>query len=129
MKQKEFEKKPGDTEFRQSLDKRYDAFMASIIKPIKGKLKIYDQFKILTWNYDLQFEIAYSRYESQSIPSCQKRIQSYPLILPEGNEKFDINKFGIIHLNGIAYARGSDSTGFKDFLGSFFNDDQEVWDT
>lgn len=126
LKQKENEKNIGELEFRQPLDKRYDAFLASLLKPIKGKIEPYEQFKILTWNYDLQFEIAYSRYLGQNIPYCQKQLQSYPSILSDGDQNIDLNKFSIVHLNGVAYARGNSSTGHKDFLGSFFNDDQFV---
>lgn len=113
---------PGTPEFKQPIDKRYDAFIASLLEPVRGKLKLYNQFKILTWNYDLQFEIAYSRYNNnQLIPNCQGFIQSCPTLLPVGNEKFSLDKFSVLHLNGIAYARPNSTYGSKELLGSFYD--------
>jgi hypothetical protein len=107
---------------KQLIDKRYDAFIAALLRPFKGKLQFYNQFKILTWNYDSQFEIAYSRYNTDMfIPRCQRFIQSWPALLPDGSENFTIDKFSIIHLNGIAYAKTDSSRGNKDLLGSFFD--------
>lgn len=40
-------------------DSRYDTFLANILTP---KLEIPDRIKILTWNYDSQFEIAFNEY-------------------------------------------------------------------
>ena len=43
-------------------DSRYDTFLANILTP---NLEIPDRIKILTWNYDSQFEIAFNEYKSQ----------------------------------------------------------------
>lgn len=40
-------------------DGRYDTFLASVLD---AKLNIDDRIKILTWNYDSQFELAYKEY-------------------------------------------------------------------
>ncbi|MBL7740649.1 MAG: hypothetical protein JNK14_15635 [Chitinophagaceae bacterium] len=126
LKQKHDENSKETPESRQSIDKRYDAFIASLLEPKRGNLKLYNNFKILTWNYDLQFEIAYSRYRKQNIPYCQTLIQSYPTIVSDGVNKFDIDKFGIVHLNGIAYGRGNIATGSLDLVGDFFSDGSYV---
>ncbi len=43
-------------------DSRYDTFLANILTP---NLEIPERMKILTWNYDSQFEIAFNEYKSQ----------------------------------------------------------------
>ena len=43
-------------------DSRYDTFLANILTP---NLEIPDRIKILTWNYDSQFEIAFNEYKGQ----------------------------------------------------------------
>lgn len=125
LKQLPEERDANDRRYRHSLDKRYDAFIAALLRPMRGKLQLYDQFKILSWNYDLQFEIAFSRYQGMNIPSCQNLIQSHPGIL-EPNKKLDLKKFCVLHLNGIAYARGDAPTSYNDFLGGFFDKDIHV---
>ena len=45
-------------------DSRYDTFLANILTP---KLEIPDRIKILTWNYDSQFEIAFNEYRKTII--------------------------------------------------------------
>ena len=45
-------------------DSRYDTFLANILTP---KLEIPDRIKILTWNYDSQFEIAFNEYKKTII--------------------------------------------------------------
>lgn len=45
-------------------DSRYDTFLANILTP---KLEIPNRIKILTWNYDSQFEIAFNEYRKTII--------------------------------------------------------------
>lgn len=45
-------------------DSRYDTFLANILTP---NLEIPDRIKILTWNYDSQFEIAFNEYKKTII--------------------------------------------------------------
>lgn len=45
-------------------DSRYDTFLANILTP---KLEIPNRIKILTWNYDSQFEIAFNEYKKTII--------------------------------------------------------------
>jgi len=45
---------------RQNVDKRYDSFLASVLKiDSKNELTIPENLKILTWNYDTQWEKAF----------------------------------------------------------------------
>jgi hypothetical protein len=106
------------------IDKRYDSFIAGLLKPIPKRLELIENINILSWNYDLQFEIAFSRYLNASISKVQDHIQSFPKILPQ-NIPFTKNKFSLIHLNGIAYAR-PDSHHKHDHIGFFINRDEEM---
>lgn len=89
-------------------DKRYDAFIASILKPKAGSIEIFNEFNILTWNYDLQAELGFKNYFGLSIENTQDKINSYPRIINKESSiseysKDDIAGFSIVHLNGIAY--------------------------
>ncbi|MDB5209722.1 MAG: hypothetical protein JWQ30_549 [Sediminibacterium sp.] len=92
-------------EKKDIVDQRYDAFIASLLKPISGSVEILEKFKILTWNYDLQFEKAFLNYKMQDLSVIQENIQSYPNVNGNSDNTFDSGKFSIIHLNGLAYAR------------------------
>lgn len=85
-------------------DKRYDSFLASILKPEKG-LRIYEQFQVLTWNYDLQMEIAFKNYSQKNLLEVQENLQSLPLVNGNDVEGLTRNKFSLLHLNGIAYPK------------------------
>lgn len=98
-----------DNEIQSELfDKRYDAFIASILKPIQGQIDILPNFKVLTWNYDLQFEIAFMNYFKTNIFQVQNFIDSYPRIMPsidiglEAVQK-SLNNFSVVHLNGLSF--------------------------
>lgn len=88
---------------KQIPDKRYDALIATIISKQVGNLSLPNNFKIITWNYDLQFEIAYREYLLQLNRSqIQEKLQAIPS--PSFLEKsvFDPSKFCLIRLNGVA---------------------------
>ena len=117
---------PGDFKFKQPIDKRYDSFIAALLKPRKGEVQFYNQFKVLTWNYDLQFEIAFSRYKQAYVSACQRSIQSIPTLFPDGSEEFNLDKFSIVHLNGIAYGKADSFRGNTDLIGSFSNNQSQL---
>lgn len=73
-------------------DSRYDTFLANILTP---KLEIPDRIKILTWNYDSQFEIAFNEYRKTII--SPKDIGCYSLYDNEITESLAIFK-----VNGTA---------------------------
>lgn len=68
-------------------DKRYDTFLANILQ---DRRQFPDNIKVLSWNYDSQFEIAYEEYDSENKLSIGSK-------LSEVYEPFDILK-----LNGSA---------------------------
>lgn len=98
------------------IDKRYDVLLATLLKPIEKKFELLPNVKILTWNYDLQLEITCSKYKSTNISVSQDLLQSFPKVA-NNNTGFDLEKFSIIHLNGIAYASNLNDN-VNDYVGS-----------
>jgi len=105
---------------KETIDKRYDAFIAAILKPIPEKIEIISNIKVLTWNYDLQFELAYSKYKELKITAIQNEIQSNPKISNTAGSEFTNNSFSIVHLNGIAYSTAENR---PDYMGEVISDD------
>lgn len=89
---------------RDVIDKRYDSLLASIIKPIQGKIEFTGNFNILTWNYDLQFELALARYVRKTVREVSKMFNMHPAL--DNGAKSDYSKISCIHLNGVAYCEG-----------------------
>ncbi len=82
------------------IDRRYDSFLAAISKSNNtgnGDL-LPEQMRIISWNYDFQFEKAFSAY------SLDNRIDANQSLLnvhPSGGSNFSAtNKFGLYKLNG-----------------------------
>ncbi len=77
------------------IDIRYDHFLASIIPDSQKQFP--DNVKVLTWNYDQQFELAYKPYQGSS--GFGLNILSKGLTKQIDNP---LSGFGIIKLNGVA---------------------------
>lgn len=77
-------------------DNRYDIFYASVLKG--SYLNFPDNIRIVSWNYDSQFEIAFSEYsENYEISYNQKLLNIFtPNLLTHSSE----SKFAIYKLNG-----------------------------
>lgn len=105
---------------KERIDKRYDSFIASIIKNQVSGIELLGNVKIITWNYDLQFELAFQNYINDAIFNIQQKIQSLPNRSTYDLEhlKFDHNKFGLVRLNGIALV---DYVEQKDIYRTFFD--------
>lgn len=80
-------------------NERYDAFYASLIEKLN---KFPDHIKILSWNYDFQFEKSYSMYSgNHNLEENQDMLNVWSFVSQNLSEEV-INKFGIIKLNGSA---------------------------
>ena len=79
-------------------DLRYDGFIASVIKDDQQM----PPMTILSWNYDAQFELAYSGYsKDRYIPHLWQELNVLNKTYPTG---FDVHKpFAMIKLNGTAF--------------------------
>lgn len=82
------------------VDYRYDAFFASLINDIN---KLPDNVRILSWNYDHQFELAFSEYTEQNeISSNQRWLRVHLKYCTYNNFKNNSTGFRIFKLNGTA---------------------------
>ncbi len=95
------------------VERRCDDLILRILETTKST-KIQNQFSILNWNYDLQFELAFLKYYHSDLANVQTFVQSLPRI-DNSSIDFKCNEFSIIHLNGIAYAKPQ--FNFSDCLG------------
>lgn len=88
------------------LDKRYDNLIASIADRINGEIKLRDDIKIITWNYDLQIEHAIQNYTNKLINIIKDNYQIHPN-QNSFNQKdkvlIDPYKFAMFKLNGNAF--------------------------
>lgn len=80
-------------------DKRYDTFYASVLNP--GSFAFPPNIKIISWNYDYQFEKSFSEYfmsfRHDAIISQLNVISKF-----SRNNRTETNKFCICKLNGTA---------------------------
>lgn len=74
-------------QMRNQIDSRYDAFLANILEP---NLHFPSNIRVISWNYDSQFELAYSEYDDIN-----------DLIIGYKSAMFDMD-YEIIKINGTA---------------------------
>ena len=74
-------------QLQKNPDTRYDTFLANILEP---NLHFPQNIRVISWNYDSQFEIAYSEYDEKG----ELRVGSK-------NTRFNVD-FEIIKINGTA---------------------------
>ncbi len=84
-------------------DNRYDSFIAALVGTQKGKFDLPGNVNIITWNYDVQFELAFREYKNDTIAKIQKENQILPSTAwyKEDTSSYSSGKFSLIRLNGI----------------------------
>jgi len=87
-------------------DKRYDSFFASLYNEVNELPK---NVRILSWNYDSQFELSYLQYSREINTS---NIQVALNISYKYGNNHERDKFGIYKLNGITGLRRHNSYEF-----------------
>jgi hypothetical protein len=99
-------KRYGGPDFRNqiSLDKRYDSLIATIAQKGKHGIELDAHYGIITWNYDIQFELSLMEYENTTINGIKRKYQIHPMKgqLDLENYSCDIEKFAMFKLNGNA---------------------------
>lgn len=75
-------------------DRRYDTFLANILQ---NRRQFPSNIKVLSWNYDSQFEIAYDEYDSEHVLNIGSK------------QSTKYQKFDILKINGSASFRGAES--------------------
>ncbi len=95
-------------------DKRYDSFIATIINGKPGELSLSPNFKIVSWNYDIQMELAYKQYKpSDNIFGIQHQLQSIPTkSYATSDNHLNADKFSLVRLNGIAGLMSFDAINY-----------------
>lgn len=94
--------------YRQYLfnpDDRYDKFIAALAQEKDDLLELPSSVSVITWNYDLQFEICMSEFLVElhdSLPNIQSVLNVYPRIESSLEDTFNVSDFNIIRLNNTA---------------------------
>jgi hypothetical protein len=101
---------------RNPPDVRYDNFWASILK---HKLKFPDNIKIVSWNYDFQFELTYQDFVG--IDSLKESRESLNVTSLEtlSHELNPHQLFGIFKLNGSATFNSNRERGVNYLIDEF----------
>ena len=113
-----FDKNP-DNPHNLLLDKRYDNLIASIAYSNKNGINFKEHVKIITWNYDLQIDLAIKNYfdgHLRTLNWIKNKKQIHPnknLFKPNTDSLVDYTKFAVLKLNGNA------------FLDNYFNNNQQ----
>lgn len=83
----------------ENVDYRYDSIFANLLSYDTKKVK--SNINFISWNYDNQFEIAYSNYrkEKYSVDEIQEELQIIPSL---NNDIYNQEDSTIIKLNGTA---------------------------
>jgi hypothetical protein len=83
-------------EMRNDVDNRYDSFFASILD---SSLELPNNVKILSWNYDLQFERSFTSYSERKL---ENSIPDLSVNFPKN--RFDRYEKNFIHkINGMVW--------------------------
>lgn len=77
------------------IDKRYKTFLAQLLD-VNSRLP--NDIKIMSWNYDMQIEAAYSHITRLSLEYAQQALQ----IFPSSQKSININSSCVLKLNGTA---------------------------
>jgi hypothetical protein len=106
----------GIAKLSPKIDKRYISLASSFLEEKDGQICLPDNIKFLSWNYDLQLEMALRdfHYEEMRVSECLQRFKvSRDISSINGKEQ-------IIHLNGVAglYFENGETTCIVDSLSS-----------
>lgn len=108
---------------KKQTDNRYDSFIASIAQPGKEKLILNKDIRILSWNYDIQFELCLKRFKNELIRDIKTSYNILPKLYTSSNNKNSIaNSFMFLKLNGNAvYSIDSELYTIFDYRDEFYN--------
>jgi hypothetical protein len=88
-----------------NVDKRYDSLFATILsKDEANNIRINNNISIITWNYDLQIELALYNYDPQLVNKVKIKYNIHPN--RESFDNFDgleSSSFSVVKLNGNAF--------------------------
>jgi len=86
------------------LDNRYDSLIATIAKVGNPGIELDSNYGIITWNYDIQFELSLMEYENNTLNAIKRKFQIHPMKghLDLDNYTCDLERFAMFKLNGNA---------------------------
>jgi hypothetical protein len=89
---------------QNKVDPRYQKLIIPAHARSAGSNKPLPNLNIISWNYDIQFELAYADLANISLEETFQRLQVYPKIF-RNQYPYDAvgNAFNLVHLNGLAY--------------------------
>ena len=86
-------------QFKNGIDPRYDAFFAALLQKGNDGIKIPNNIRIITWNYDFQIELSLSNFlQINNSHTLEQTVQIVPRVL----NLFEFNRFAIFKINGTA---------------------------
>lgn len=89
-----------ETITKESIDKRYDLFNASILEKVDSKIKIPDNVNIISWNYDRLYETSLQWILGENSKTINEFINIYSASdLPTTTND---SKLNLVKLNGTA---------------------------
>ena len=87
----------GNTQFKQTPDKRYDGLISTLISDVINNNQLAGNVKIISWNYDSQFEQAYKEFwDFKHLYQTHEPLQVIPgkwLVENGGVQEIDFSKF------------------------------------
>ena len=99
-------------------DQRYDSFIAALASRPNGKLKLNNNIKILSWNYDLQMELSLQRFTAKTINTIRKDYQIFPFLNAHpknGEDTTRLEDFSLRKLNGNAIFSAGEQRAGEDY--------------
>jgi hypothetical protein len=106
------------------IDLRYDSLLASIGKSIQDeKLTINEEIAIVSWNYDLQVEMAISRFTGSGLNTARNFHQIVPnfyIPLDKDFSQVKMDQFLCLKLNGSAFLEPWPQRGSNRFSPSIY---------
>lgn len=102
--------------YENTLDLRYDSLFANIITRKNNSLEVEEKLNIVTWNYDLQIEMALKNYFNSPFNELKENLRIHPNRTSYDLTSGDIyvqEKFQVIKLNGNAFLDSGLSFGYK----------------
>lgn len=85
-----------ELQIKTTVDRRYRTFWGDYIND-SNQLPS-SNIKVISWNYDIQFEISYFRLKNLNLEAIQQELQIYP----PNSKAINNDKFCLIKLNGTA---------------------------
>jgi hypothetical protein len=98
----------------KQIDHRYLHFLTNVLEVDKNTGAVWNDIEVVSWNYDSQFELAYSMIFNESFIESQKDLNDYSWII--SSSRYSQSEFKLTKLNGSAtyFVRGRENPVYFD---------------